>query len=59
MKCHRPVVRVPVARGLLGRVVDPLGRPLDGGAPIEAEAHQPIDAPAPSIAERDLVTQPV
>jgi F-type H+-transporting ATPase subunit alpha len=53
------VVRTPIGPGLLGRIVDPLGRPLDGGPPVEAEAYQPIDAPAPSIIERDLVTEPV
>ena len=44
---------------LLGRVVDPLGRPLDGGAPIAAERYEPIERPAPAIIDRDLVTQPV
>ncbi|MDR3474829.1 MAG: F0F1 ATP synthase subunit alpha [Devosia sp.] len=53
------VVRVPTGPGLLGRVVDPLGRPLDGKGPIVAEAMQPIERPAPGIIERDLVSQPV
>ncbi|MGD0639333.1 MAG: F0F1 ATP synthase subunit alpha [Roseiarcus sp.] len=53
------VVRVPVGPGLLGRIVDPLGRPIDGRGPIEAEAHEPIERPAPGILERDLVTEPV
>jgi F-type H+-transporting ATPase subunit alpha len=53
------VVGVPVGEGFLGRVVDPLGRPLDGKGPIEAEARLPIERPAPSIIERDLVTEPV
>ncbi len=53
------VVNVPVGEALLGRIVDPLGRPLDGKGPIEAEAHLPIERPAPSIIERDLVTEPV
>jgi F-type H+-transporting ATPase subunit alpha len=53
------VVRTPVGPGFLGRVVDPLGRPLDGGPLIKAAAHEPIDAPAPSIIERDLVAEPV
>ncbi len=53
------VVRVPVGPSLLGRVVDPLGRPLDGGAAIVAEAQMPIERPAPSIIERELVTEPV
>jgi F-type H+/Na+-transporting ATPase subunit alpha len=53
------VVRVPVGPGLLGRVVDPLGRPLDGGPPIAAERHVPIEQPAPAIVDRALVTEPV
>ncbi len=50
------VVRVPVGPSLLGRIVDPLGRPLDGGGPIEAEAHEPVERPAPAIIDRDFVT---
>ncbi|MDR3505846.1 MAG: F0F1 ATP synthase subunit alpha [Acidocella sp.] len=53
------VVRVPVGPELLGRVVDPLGRPLDGKGPITAASHEPVERPAPEIIDRDLVTQPV
>jgi len=53
------VVRVPVGPGLLGRVVDPLGRPLDGKGPIVSESMEPIERPAPAIIDRELVTQPV
>ncbi|MBS1164556.1 MAG: synthase subunit alpha [Proteobacteria bacterium] len=53
------VMRVPVGPGLLGRVVDPLGRPLDEGPPIVAEAYQPIERAAPSIIDRDLVASPL
>jgi F-type H+-transporting ATPase subunit alpha len=53
------VVRVPVGPGLLGRVVDPLGRALDGNDPVVAEAHLPVERPAPGIIERDLVSQPM
>jgi F-type H+-transporting ATPase subunit alpha len=53
------VVRAPVGPGLLGRVVDPLGRPLDGGAAIVAERHDPVERAAPAILDRALVTQPV
>src|SRR5258708_22835776 len=52
------VVEVPVGPGLLGRVVDPLGRPLDSDEPVPAEMHLPIERPAPSIIDRDLVAQP-
>jgi len=53
------VVRVPVGTALLGRVVDPLGRPLDGRGPIAAESQEPIERPAPAIIDRDLVVEPV
>ncbi|KAB7738394.1 F0F1 ATP synthase subunit alpha [Parvibaculum sedimenti] len=53
------VVRVPVGPGLLGRVVDPLGRPLDRDEPVIAEDHHPVERPAPAIIERDLVSEPV
>ena len=53
------VARVPVGPGLLGRVVDPLGRPLDRDEPVAAEAFLPIERPAPAIIDRALVEQPV
>jgi F-type H+-transporting ATPase subunit alpha len=53
------VVRVPVGPGLLGRVVDPLGRPLDGKGPVTGESQDPIECAAPSIIDRDLVVEPV
>ncbi|HUI13728.1 MAG TPA: F0F1 ATP synthase subunit alpha [Xanthobacteraceae bacterium] len=53
------VVEVPVGPGLLGRTVDPLGRPLDGGAAINAEAHAPVERAAPAIVDRDFVSEPV
>lgn len=53
------VVRVPVGPGLLGRIVDPLGRPLDGGGDITAETFEAVDRAAPAIIDRDFVTEPV
>ncbi len=53
------VVNVPVGEALLGRIVDPLGRPLDGKGPIATTTRLPIERPAPSIIDRDLVTEPV
>ncbi|WP_068114758.1 F0F1 ATP synthase subunit alpha [Tropicimonas marinistellae] len=53
------VLRVPVGEALLGRVVDPLGRPLDGGPAIDSAETRPVERPAPSIIERDLVSAPV
>lgn len=53
------VARTIVGPGLLGRVVDPLGRPLDDGPPIEPDGFEAIERPAPSIIERDFVNEPV
>jgi F-type H+-transporting ATPase subunit alpha len=53
------VVRVPVGPSLLGRTVDPLGRPLDEGPAVEAAHYEPIERPAPAIIERDFVNEPV
>jgi len=53
------VIRVPVGPGLLGRVVDPLGKPMDEGPPVTAERYDPIDRPAPAIIDRELVTEPL
>jgi F-type H+-transporting ATPase subunit alpha len=53
------VVRVPVGPALLGRIVDPLGRPLDGKGPVATDTLEPIERPAPAIIDRDLVTEPV
>ncbi|KAF2989891.1 F0F1 ATP synthase subunit alpha [Methylocystis sp. MJC1] len=49
----------PVGPGLLGRVIDPLGRPLDNAGPILAESYHPVERNAPAIYDRDLVTEPV
>lgn len=51
------IVRVPVGEGLLGRVVDSLGAPLDDGPAISKAGREPIERPAPSIVDRDLVSQ--
>ncbi|HEU5443569.1 MAG TPA: F0F1 ATP synthase subunit alpha [Steroidobacteraceae bacterium] len=53
------VVRVPVGEALLGRVVDALGRPLDGGEAIATESTSPAERPAPSIVDRALVDRPL
>ena len=52
-------VSVPVGDGLLGRVVDPLGEPMDEGEPIMAADHHPVERAAPAIIERAAVSQPV
>ena len=53
------IVEVPVGKGLLGRVVDPLGNPLDGKGPIEAEENRRVDVKAPGIIPRRSVHEPV
>lgn len=53
------VARVGVGEALLGRIVDGLGRPLDGGPPIAAEASFAVERPAPEIVDRALVTEPL
>ncbi|GGD62552.1 ATP synthase subunit alpha 2 [Croceicoccus mobilis] len=53
------VVRVPVGPALMGRIVDPLGRPLDDKGDIAAAEHWPIERASPAIIERDLVSRPV
>jgi len=53
------VVDVPVGHGLLGRIVDALGRPMDGGDEIEAEDRLPVERPAPPIMHRDPVEVPL
>ncbi len=53
------VVEVPVGDGLLGRVVDALGQPLDGGMPIQYDHTRPIDHPAPGVMDRKSVHEPL
>jgi F-type H+-transporting ATPase subunit alpha len=53
------VARVPVGDPLLGRVVDALGVPLDGGELLDTEQLLPVEQPAPAIIDRALVTRPL
>ena len=53
------VLSVPVGEALLGRVLDPLGRPLDDLPPPETTGRLPAERPAPSIIERDFVSAPL
>jgi ATP synthase in type III secretion protein N len=53
------VHRVPVGPGLLGRVLDGLGQPLDGKGPLTVAAHYPVYAEPPNAMERQLITQPI
>ena len=53
------VVSVPVGTGMIGRVVNALGEPIDGKGLIEAEGYRPIESPAPGIIDRKHVSRPL
>lgn len=53
------LLRVPVGDALIGRVVDPLGKPLDGKGPIVTSLSRPVESVAPGVAERQPVNQPL
>jgi F-type H+-transporting ATPase subunit alpha len=53
------VLEVPVGQALLGRVVDPLGRPLDGKGPINGASTRRVESPAPGLADRRSVHEPL
>lgn len=61
MSCKRTMttVAVPVGNGLLGRVVDPLGRPIDGKGMIRYVDTRPVESPAPGITDRSQVNTPL
>jgi F-type H+-transporting ATPase subunit alpha len=50
---------IPVGEGLLGRIVDPLGRPLDGKGEIESTETRPAEIKAPGVVQRQPVTEPM
>ena len=52
------ILSVPVGDGFLGRVVDPLGRPIDGKGEIKAEARRALELQAPSVVQRQPVKEP-
>ncbi|MFD1362033.1 F0F1 ATP synthase subunit alpha [Lentibacillus salinarum] len=53
------VMQVPVGEELLGRVVNPLGQPIDGKGTVETTKNRPIESPAPSIMDRQEVNEPL
>ncbi|MBK5957792.1 F0F1 ATP synthase subunit alpha [Rhodoplanes elegans] len=59
VKRTRAIVDVPVGKGLLGRVVDALGNPIDGKGPIEATERRRVDVKAPGIIPRKSVHEPM
>ena len=59
VKATGKLLQVPVGKGLLGRVVDALGAPLDGKGPIQSKESYPVEKIAPGIIKRQSVTQPL
>lgn len=59
VKTTGKIASVPVGNELLGRVIDPLGRPLDGKGPINSNKIRPVERIAPGIVERKSVCQPL
>jgi F-type H+-transporting ATPase subunit alpha len=53
------IARVPVGDALLGRVVDPLGQPIDGKGPVKSDGTMPIEVVAPNVVARQSVNTPV
>jgi F-type H+-transporting ATPase subunit alpha len=53
------ISQVPVGEALLGRVVNPLGIPIDGKGPIATNRHRPVESPAPGIVQRQPVKEPL
>lgn len=53
------IMNVPVGEALIGRVVDPLGAPLDGKGPIVTDKFRPVEAPAPGVMARQSVNEPM
>ena len=53
------IIEVPVGKNLVGRVVDPLGRPIDGKGPIEADDRYPVERIAPGVVDRQPVAEPM
>ena len=59
VKSTGKMVEVPVGEALIGRVVDPLGRPLDGKGEIKTEKHRPVEFLAPGVIDRKSVNKPL
>lgn len=59
VKDTEQILSVPVGRSMLGRVVDPLGQPIDGEGPIIPETYRPIENDAPNIVQRQPVCEPL
>ena len=58
-KCTGRILSIPVGKGFLGRVIDPLGNPLDGKGAIKSDKFRPIDVKASGVMQRQSVKQPL
>lgn len=56
VRCTGRILEVPVGAGLLGRVINSLGQPIDGKGPVEVERTEPIEKIAPGVIERQSVS---
>ncbi|QDU36275.1 ATP synthase subunit alpha [Maioricimonas rarisocia] len=59
IKTTGQLLSVPVGDAMVGRVIDPLGNPLDGKGPIVTSERRPVESPAPGVAERQPVKEPL
>ena len=59
VKSTGKVLQVPVGEALVGRIVNALGNPIDGKGPITTNKYRPLEAKAPSVIEREPVTEPL
>src|SRR5271157_630462 len=59
VRCTGRIAEVPVGEALIGRVVDPLGRPLDGKGPVKTDKTLPLERIAPDVTKRKSVNTPV
>ncbi len=59
VKRTKRLLEIPVGEGLLGRIVDPLGNPLDGKGPIHTSGYRPVEHKAPGVVQRQPVKEPM
>lgn len=53
------IMQVPVGEAMIGRIVNPLGQPVDGKGPIDTTSYRPIETPAPGVMQRQSVSEPL
>ena len=59
VKCTNRLMEVPVGEAMLGRVVNPLGKPIDGKGDIDAQGSRPLEMLAPGVIDRQSVDEPI